>query len=200
MRALQRERPLELQRERPFGRDMAAVAGALAVGMVTSRLLPPLLASAAGSLRATLGEDPFARLARDHRYILSLLERMRRAPQDSLSRRAANFLALKRSLSKHALAEEDIVYPLLLREGASTAAARQLYIEHAEMKVHLYELEGALRGDGSWTARVVALQALIERHAREEEDVEFPKLQLLLDSREKRKLAGQIRREEALVL
>ena len=189
-----------LQRERPFGRDMAAVAGGLAVGVVTSRMLPPLLATVAGSLRARLGENPFARLARDHRYILSLLERMRRAPDDSMRRRASNFLALKRSLAKHALAEEDIVYPLLLREGHATAAAKQLYVEHAEMKVHLYELEAALTGDGSWTARVAALQALIERHAREEEDVEFPKLQVLLDARGQRKLAGQIRREEAMML
>jgi hypothetical protein len=41
---------------------------------------------------------------------------------------------------------------------------------------------------------------LITRHIREEEDVQFPKLQGLLDAEERRRLAGQVRREEALIL
>src|ERR671933_348079 len=62
-----------LHRQRPLTRDIAAVASGLAVGVVGSRLLPPLVASAAGSVRATLGENPFERLTEDHRSVLALL-------------------------------------------------------------------------------------------------------------------------------
>ena len=189
-----------LHRERPFTRDIAAVAGGLAVGVVGSRLLPPLLSGAAGSMRAGLGENPFDRLMQDHRSVLSLLDRLVGASEESAARRMAGFLAVKRALAKHAMAEEDVVYPLLQAKANAAAAAKQLYGEHAEMKVHLYELEMALSSGTAWAERARALQALIARHIRDEEDVQFPKLQGLLDDEGRRRLAGQVRREEALIL
>lgn len=187
-------------RERPFTRDIAAVASGLAIGVVGSRLLPPLLASAGGSVRASLGQNPFDRLVQDHRTVLSLLERAVASSEQSTARRTAAFLALKRALAKHAMAEEDIVYPLLQAKGNAATAAKQLYSEHAEMKVQLYELEMALANRASWAERIRSLQALIARHIREEEDVQFPRLQAVLDTRDRKRLAGQVRREEALVL
>lgn len=189
-----------LHRERPFTRDIAAVAGGLAVGVVSSRLLPPLLAGAAGSVRASFGENPFERLMQDHRSVLSLLERLVAASEGSSARRMAIFLAVKRALAKHALAEEDVVYPLLQTKGNAATAAKQLYSEHADMKVHLYELEMAVAGGAAWAERARSLQTLIARHIREEEDVHFPKLQGLLDAEGRRRLGGQVRREEALIL
>jgi len=189
-----------LHRERPFTRDIAAVASGLAVGVVGSRLLPPLLAGAAGSMRAGLGENPFDRLVQDHRSVVALLERLVSASDDSSARRMAAFLAVKRALAKHALAEEDVVYPLLHAKANAATAAKQLYSEHAEMKIHLYELEMTLQSGASWGERARSLQSLITRHIREEEDVQFPRLQGLLDAEERRRLAGQVRREEALIL
>jgi iron-sulfur cluster repair protein YtfE (RIC family) len=180
---------MQLQRrERSKARGLAAMAGGLAVGMMTSRLLPPLLASAAGSMQVRLGRDPFQRLVRDHRQIQSLVDRMVGASEDSVARRTALFLSLKRALGKHALAEEDVVYPLL--HGAAAGAAKQLYGEHAEM---------ALKRDAGWTGRVQALQELIGRHIREEEEVQFPKLQATMDQQQRRSLSAQIHREEALL-
>jgi hypothetical protein len=51
-----------------------------------------------------------------------------------------------------------------------------------------------------WRHRVVSLRRLIETHARQEEEQEFPRLRRILQDREQAMLAGQIRREEALVL
>ena len=192
---------MQLQRhDRSMARDMAAMAGGVAVGMITSRLLPPLLGSASGSMRARLGRDPFERLTQDHRHIASLLERMLAASENSTMRRMPVFLALKRALGKHALAEEDVVYPLLYGAADAAEAAKQLYREHAEMKIHLHELETALRTGASWSGRASQLQTLISRHVRDEEDVQFPKLQAVLDERQRQLVSGQIRREEALIL
>jgi len=41
---------------------------------------------------------------------------------------------------------------------------------------------------------------LIARHIRDEEDVHFPRLEGLLDADGRRRLARQVRREEALIL
>src|ERR1041385_3358033 len=84
--------------------------GGLALGIVGSRLVPPLFAMANGALRARMGDDPFDPLLRDHRAILGTLEKMREAADDSSVRRLPLLLTLKRTLGKHALAEEDVVY------------------------------------------------------------------------------------------
>ena len=189
-----------LHRKRPYTRDIAAVASGLAVGVVSSRLLPPLLAGAVGAVRAGRDDNPFDRLLQDHQSVLSLLERLVSASEASAARRMATFLAVKRALAKHALAEEDIVYPLLHAQANAATAARQLYSEHAEMKVHLYQLEMTLQGGTAWVEHARSLQALITRHIREEEDVQFPRLQSFLDPEGRRRLAGQVRREEALIV
>lgn len=185
---------------RSIYRDMAAVAGGLAVGIAGSRLLPPLAASASGSVRTRFGKDPFQRLIRDHRYIAATLEQMETAAPEDTAQRAKLFLILKRTLGKHAMAEEDVVYPLLHDEIHDEQQSKQLYSEHADIKIHLFELEKLLKAGEDWTDRVRTLRYLIVEHVREEEEVEFPKLREALQKKHGRMLSGQIHREEAMVL
>jgi iron-sulfur cluster repair protein YtfE (RIC family) len=181
-------------------RDMAAIAGGLAVGVIGSRLLAPMMATASGSMRARFGQDPFKQLIEDHRYILSLLNEMEQTHADATTLRAKLFLALKRTLAKHALAEEDIVYPMLHGDVHAVEESRHLYDEHAEIKIHLFELERLLKEKIDWRQRVRELRNLIEAHARQEEEIEFPKLRQILSRRGNTTLSGQIRREESLLL
>ena len=176
------------------------MAGALALGALGGRLVPPLVAGAMGAMRSQLGHDPFERLKQDHRHIMSVLARMVAASGESAAKRAPLLLSLKRTLGKHALAEEDVVYPILHQHGAAEAASKRLYAEHADMKIHLYELEAALRANTGWNGRVESLRSLVARHIRAEEDEEFPKLHALLDRSGMRTVSGQIRREEALLV
>jgi hemerythrin superfamily protein len=105
---------------------------------------------------------------------------MERTPEGSPARRMSLFLTLKRTLAKHALAEEDIVYPQLLSQAQESGRTKHLYDEHADIKIHLYELEQLLTRNENWADRVRSLRALIEPHIRQEEDEEFPKLRQTL--------------------
>jgi len=178
----------------------AAMAGGLAIGVLGSRLLPPVVSMASGSVRNMLGEDPFALLESDHRTILSLAGTLERSDQQSMARCMATFLALKRKLGKHATAEEDVVYPLLKTDADAEEQMRRLYLEHAEMKVHLFQLETAMMDNGQWNERARSLRELLQRHIRDEEETEFPRLRARLDEKRSKMLSGQIRREEAMVL
>jgi hypothetical protein len=126
--------------DRTSNHAIAMLIGGIAAGMVGSRLLAPLLAMTSGTTRVKAGGDPFALLIDDHRKILSTLDQMLEAPSASKVRRMRLFLALKRTLGKHALAEEDVVYPLLLQDH-SAAKSKELYDEHADIKTHLFEIE-----------------------------------------------------------
>ncbi|HWR51043.1 MAG TPA: hemerythrin domain-containing protein [Bryobacteraceae bacterium] len=180
------------------GRDVAMLIGGVAAGVVGSRLLPPLVAAATGWTRT--GEDPFERLIRDHRQIMSILDEMVATPAGSRVNRSRMFLMLKRKLAKHAMAEEDIVYPILYAEGQTSQQSKHLYDEHADMKIFLFRLEELLKSGEDWSEPARALQNLVRRHVEEEEREVFPRLRQTLAQDRRPKISGQIRREEALIL
>ncbi|HYH18430.1 MAG TPA: hemerythrin domain-containing protein [Azospirillum sp.] len=179
---------------------LMAFAGGVLVALIASRIMPPLVAQAAGTMRAQAGRDPFDALAHDHRIILSLLDEMEHSPEHATVRRTQLLLRLKRRLAAHALAEEDVVYPLLHDQAHAVEDTRHLYAEHADMKMHLFALERMPKDDPRWHGRVGELRALIAGHVRQEEEVDFPKLRERLDQRATVRLSGSVEREKALVL
>jgi hemerythrin-like domain-containing protein len=177
----------------------AMLLGGIAAGAIGGRMLPALFGAVIGSGRVRAGGDPFALLMDDHRKILSLLDEMASARVDSTARRGRLFLALKRKLAKHAMAEEDVVYPIV-RNDSQGNERKHLYDEHAEMKILLYTIERQLMAGEDWNKAVVPLRDLIRRHVNEEETVIFPELRRRLSGDELPKVSGQISREEALVV
>lgn len=172
----------------------APIAATVLLTVVATRLLPPVLSQARGRFGSA---DPFARFADDHRRILALLERMEQA--QGRAARGASFLRLKRMLSAHALAEEDVVYPLMRESLGEEEAVSRFYADHGAIKIDLYALE-TLIDSPRWPDRVRALRERIADHAREEEEVEFPRLQRGLSAEERAIAAGKIARERALLL
>ena len=169
-------------------------------GLLLGRFLPVLLANATGLALGAAGRDPFAGLIREHQLLLSLLDKMEHVPANDWAKRKFLFLAFKRTIGKHAMAEEDIIYPLLKTDAERHEATQKLYREHASMKIHLFELERAIHDDEQWGDGVRALRSEIEPHARQEEETEFPRLRELLDEAGTAQLSRKIRQEESLVV
>jgi hemerythrin-like domain-containing protein len=182
------------------GRTAAILLGGIAGGIIGGRLLPPLVSALISASRTRAGCDPFALLMDDHRRILSLLDEMATAPSGSRLRRGRLFLALKRKLAKHAMAEEDVVYPIVRKERGSEDPGMHLYEEHADMKTLLYEIESQLMAGQDWGGTVGHLRDLIRSHIDEEENTVFPALRRQVAASVLPKLSGQISREEALVI
>jgi hemerythrin superfamily protein len=172
----------------------AFVGGGLAA-FVASRILPPLIGQLLGSAR-----DPFEALAADHRRVLAVLDKFEATADDQTAARTMLLLKIKRNLTAHALAEEDVVYPVLKMQAEEVDAAEQLYREHAEIKMHLHKMEAMPKGDPSFRETARSLRDLIARHARLEEEVEFPKLRRTLDTARTAELAGSVAREKAMVI
>ena len=68
------------------------------------------------------------------------------------------------------------------------------------MKVKLFELEHRAKDDPSWMTELKALHHMIEAHAREEEQMEFPKLRAALDEARCATLLGEVQREKSMLL
>lgn len=182
------------------GRDIAVIAGGIAVGVIGSRLLAPMIAMGTGALKSRYGSDPFDLLIEDHRMIQQTLHEMEQAQDRGMGRRARLFLALKRKLAKHSMAEEDVVYPMLNDEAQRRDAAKHLYDEHADIKIRLYEIEQLMMKGEPWTEPVRDLRQLIERHIREEEDEQFPRLRQTLNQQRYAEVSAHVHREEAMIL
>lgn len=182
------------------GQGVAAFAGGAVLAVIASRVMPPLIAQMAGAARASVGRDPFDALAHDHRHILALLSEMVQTPIDDLGRRTRLLLRLKRRLAAHAVAEEDVVYPMLHDHAHEVDDTKRLYGDHAEMKMHLFTLEQLRKDDPQWLAVAHDLKQLVTDHIQQEERVDFPKLRRQLDDREVVTLSGSVAREKALLL
>lgn len=179
---------------------LGAFAWGAAAAFVASRILPPLIAQVAGAARASRDGDPFAALIVDHRHMVSLLTRMERSGAADVLDRTQLLMRLKRQMTAHALAEEDVVYPMLHDDAHAEDDAKKLYSEHARMKILLHALEQMPKDDPEWPQRASALRELVESHARQEEEIEFPRLRTLMSDNARARLAGQVHREKAMVL
>ena len=181
-------------------RDMMLLGAGALIGLATGRVAPPFAGRAMGTLRAMSGTDPFDALTQDHQKVLALFEAIEATDNSATMRRAAMLLQLKRMLTAHALAEEDIIYPMIRDDAHRKEQAVKLYRDHAEVKVKLFELEHKPKDDPSWISELRELHHMIESHAREEEQVEFPKLRAALDEARCANLMGEVQREKSLLL
>ena len=181
-------------------KNIAIMIGGVAAGMLGGRLIPPLAAALIGSQQVRAGGDPFSLLIDDHREIRTLLNQMMAAGTRSMPKQARLFLMLKRRLAKHAMAEEDVVYPIVRNDSAGGDQRKHLYEEHADMKMLLHEIEEDFKSRQDWTVNVTALRNLVLNHIEEEEKTVFPELRRELSEARRPKLASQISREEAVVI
>lgn len=181
-------------------RGIVAFGTGVLIGLAAGRVAPPLAGRTIGSVSGFAGRDPFDALAADHRRMLALFDVIEQTKGEARLRRAMLLFQLKRMLTAHALVEEDIIYPMLRDDAYREDMASQLYREHAEMKVRLFELERQDKGDPRWISKLRELRGIIANHARQEEESEFPRLRSALGGNSKARLMGEIGREKALLL
>ena len=133
-------------------------------------------------------------LKTEHATTLALFDQIEATPDNATGTRTGLLAKLKYALSKHALQEENVVYPAL-REANEAHDADELNGEHGYVKTFLYELENMPKGGAEWLARVRDFRTMIEEHIRMEEDRVFPRLKSLMNEEQNRKLTLAMNRE-----
>ncbi|HEX8553245.1 MAG TPA: hemerythrin domain-containing protein, partial [Sphingomonas sp.] len=125
----------------------AAVAGA-AVGIAANmgRKLFVQMASTGG---ASWDEA----LATEHRLTLLTFDKIEATSDSQTTLRSQLLAKLKYQLTKHALEEENVIYPAL-RQANVAHDADALEGEHGYVKTYLYELETMPNNSPEWLARV----------------------------------------------
>jgi iron-sulfur cluster repair protein YtfE (RIC family) len=130
-------------------------------------------------------------LIREHKATLAVIDKLERVSTEHPERRAMLLMNLKHMIAKHALQEENVIYPML-RRGENSGTADSLNSEHGEVKAMLYELGHMDKGDPAFADTLGRLRNALEEHMREEEETLFPALRERLSDEDNRKLSREM--------
>lgn len=172
-------------------RSTLALTAALGIG---AGLLANMARKVAVQAPTALADDWTKALAAEHRAALAIFDRLEATHDDDSGKRTTLLAQLKHAIGKHALQEENAIYPALREHGLAPEEA-ELNQEHADMKHFLFQLSVMDRDDGQWLPTLRALRAAIEPHMAEEENEVFPRLRDRLSEDENHALARAMNKE-----
>lgn len=173
--------------------NFGVIAGAAGAGMAMG-VLAMIGRKIAVQAPTYLAGDWDEALAAEHKAVLALFDALEATASTDKSKRSLLLAQMKHALAKHALQEENVIYPAL-REAGEKDAADALNKEHGYVKQYLYELENMPNESTGFLPTVARFRADIEKHMREEEDTLFPSLKAGLSEARNKQLTMAMNKE-----
>jgi len=181
-------------------------ASAFGLGGQGTTLATAALAGAAIGLAANIGRkfvvqgmaatagDWADQLAAEHAMVLAIFDKIEATSDTQTTVRTHLLTKVKNALGKHAIEEENVIYPAL-RDANSAHDADALNAEHGYVKTYLYELENMRKDHPDWIAKIREFRTMLQEHMKMEEDEVFPALKRQMDDAHNAKLTAAMNRE-----
>ncbi|WP_293882376.1 hemerythrin domain-containing protein [Sphingomonas sp.] len=170
-----------------------ALIGAAAAGMALG-VAAMIGRKVAVQAPTVLAGDWDQALAAEHVATLKIFDAIEATTRENTTKRAILLAQLKHALGKHALQEENTVYPAL-RDAGEAEAADSLNKDHGYVKQYLYELTNCPRDSERFLEIVRKFRVDLEKHVREEEDELFPSLKSKLSDEANKALTKAMNKE-----
>ena len=155
-------------------RTGGALAAGAAIGFIAGLAFSPARKAALQGVEALAG-DWYEVLKAEHEAVEALFELLLATSERQVARRQMLLTKIAYQLNKHAIQEENVVYPALHKIDSD--AAHRLVADHGEIKTMLSDLQYVIdKSDPAWLETARRLSETVISHAREEEDEIFPKL------------------------
>lgn len=162
-------------------RQLAKLAGVGTVGVLMAPGLIAATASQAQQAPASSAQgDAFEILMQDHKKIAGLMQKMLDTPASDTQTRTSLLTQLKKTLTAHGVAEENVVYPAVRQQSLTGIDALQSVKEHADIKSYLYTLDMTPKNEQAWADQLRKLQGEVTDHVQNEEQDVFPSLRAKL--------------------
>ena len=175
------------------GPNTGALLGAAAAGVAVG-VVAMIGRKVAVQAPTALAGDWDKALAAEHAATLKLFDTLEATTTKNTGKRTILLTQLKHALGKHALQEENAVYPAL-RDSGETAAADHLNHDHGYVKQFLYELDNCPKDSERFLGILSEFRTALEKHIREEEDELFPALKASLSPEANKKLTFAMNKE-----
>ena len=175
-------------------------------GGQTGIIVGAAVAGAAVGIAANMGRKLFVQvastggvswdeaLATEHRMTLLTFDKIEATSDEQTTLRSSLLAKLKYQLTKHALEEENVIYPAL-RQANSAHDADALEGEHGYVKTFIYELNQMGTDAPNWLEKVREFKALVQKHARMEEEEVFPRFKQALSEEQNAKITSLVNRD-----
>jgi hemerythrin superfamily protein len=174
-------------------RTGGAVLASAAFGFLAGLAANPARKLVVQGAEATVG-DWVAELTSEHRSVEKALDALLATHDRETAKRQGLLLRIVYLLNKHAIEEENVVYPAVRKHNPG--AAGELVADHAEIKSLVSELKyGFDKEDPRWLSTARSLRDRLASHARQEEEQVFPLLRAGLSEQENTALTRRLNRE-----
>lgn len=173
--------------------NFQTIAGATAAGAVLG-VLAMIGRKAVVQAPTFLAGDWDEALAAEHQATLKVFDALEATDETSTTKRGALLANLKHMLAKHAMEEENVIYPAL-RDAGEKEAADHLNADHGYVKQYLYELDMMPNSSPAFLTTLRKFRTDIETHMREEEDELFPRLKAKLTPEKTAQLTKAMNKE-----
>ena len=171
------------------GKLIAAGAAGIAVGLAAN-VARKLVVQAPTMMAGEWDEA----LKAEHEATRKVFDAIEATTEKNTTRRATLLMSLKHMLAKHAMEEENAVYPAL-RDAGDAESADHLNNDHGYIKQYLYDLTMMPKDSPAWIAKVRQFRTDIEKHMREEETDLFPRLKAKLKPEKNKALTMAMNKE-----
>jgi len=126
-------------------------------------------------------------LTAEHRLVEKAFEALLQTGDTEMAKREMLLTKIAYALTKHAIEEENVIYPALTENGMADQA-QHLIADHGEVKTFIYDLRRISSTDPQWIGQVRGFWTKLQAHVREEEDEIFPTFRARLPQEENAKL------------
>jgi len=151
-----------------FGR----IATGAAIGLVAGLAIPHARKAVMQTPSLAAG-DWVEALKMEHRMVEKLFDKLLATGEGETITREMLLSKIAYALNKHAIEEENVIYPALA-EGGHADQSRHLTQDHAQVKTFIYDLRRISSRSPQWLPKAQEFWAALQHHIREEEDQIFP--------------------------
>jgi hemerythrin superfamily protein len=128
--------------------------------------------AAADSLKAPQAQDAIALLKADHKLMLSLFKDYAKARTSAQKKVLVARICTE--LTIHTQLEEELFYPAVKRAMKDKVLIPEASVEHDTLRLLLSQVEGAMKIDDMFNARIKVLAKYVRHHVMEEHKELFP--------------------------
>ena len=114
-------------------------------------------------------------LKAEHQAVLKIFDQIEKTTSSHTSKRKALLMHVKHALTKHAMQEENVIYPAL-RDHGLKEEADALTHDHGYVKQYLFDLAEMDPASADWMDKVRSFRSDLEEHIEQEEGDLFPRL------------------------
>jgi hemerythrin superfamily protein len=170
--------------------NLGPLATGAAIGFMAGLALPHARKAMMQAPSVVAG-DWMAALKAEHRLVEKAFEAALATTENDVLKRQMLLAKIAHALTKHAVEEENVVYPALAEHGHAEVA-RHLVEDHGQVKTFIYELRGVAPDDIRWRSTLQGFFTHLQSHIREEEDEIFPMFENALPPHESARLTRML--------